>query len=105
MYEQVSHSLLNDILDEIHPQIKGTNLRHFYSRLGANFYAIYTLFHQLYGQRPDFRQKMQQLVVVLANHYTRRTEYLKRLDLRFFFSLETPVILKLRSSQPTRRWN
>jgi len=82
MYEQVSHSLLNDILDEIHPQIKGTNLRHFYSRLGANFYAIYTLFHQLYGQRPDFRQKMQELVVVLANHYTRRTEDLKRLDLQ-----------------------
>lgn len=81
MYEQVSHSLLNDILDEIHPDIKGTDLRYFYSRLGANFYAIHTLFHQLYGQRPDFKKKMQQLVVVLASHYTRRAEGLRQLDL------------------------
>lgn len=81
MYEQVSHSLLNDILDEIHPDIKGTDLRYFYSRLGANFYAIHTLFHQLYGQRPDFKKKMQQLVVVLASHYTRRKEGLRQLDL------------------------
>jgi len=82
MYEQVSHSLLNDILDELQPGIEGTNLRHFYGRLGANFYAIHTLFYQLYGQRDDFREKMQRLVNVLAVNYTRREPALKKLDLQ-----------------------
>ena len=81
MYEQVSHSLLNDILDEIQPEIDGANLRHFYGRLGANFYAIHTLFDELYGQRDDFHEKMRQLVTVLAENYTRRSADLKRLDL------------------------
>ena len=47
MYEQVSHSLLNRILDELKPDIRKRDLRHFYTRLGANFYAIYSLFHHL----------------------------------------------------------
>ncbi len=81
MYEQVSHSLLNKILDEIHQDIEGPELRHFYSRLGANFYAIYTLFHQLYGHREDFEQKLRQLVVVLATSYMHRSTDLRRLDL------------------------
>ena len=47
MYEQVSHSLLNEILIKLNPEIKQQELRHFYTRLGANFYSIYTLFHVL----------------------------------------------------------
>ena len=54
MYEQVSHSLLNAILDDLKPEIRRQDLRHFYTRLGANFYAIYSLFFNLYGQRDDF---------------------------------------------------
>ena len=54
MYEQVSHSLLNRILDQLKPEIRKKDLRHFYTRLGANFYAIYSLFHVLYGKRDDF---------------------------------------------------
>jgi amylosucrase len=81
MYEQVSHSLLNDILDEIHPQMDGANLRHFYGRLGANFYAIHTLFSQLYGDRQDFRDKMRDLVAVLAANYMSRDAELRQLDL------------------------
>ncbi len=47
MYEQVSHSLLNRILDQLKPEIrKRDGLRHFYTRLGANFYAIYSLFQR-----------------------------------------------------------
>ena len=62
MYEQVSHSLLNSILDELKPDIRRRDLRHFYTRLGANFYAIYSLFHHLYGRRDDFQAQMVKLV-------------------------------------------
>jgi amylosucrase len=80
MYEQVSHSLLNRILDELSPEIQIRDLRHFYTRLGANFYAIYTLFHYLYGQRDDFREQMVRLVEVMATRYIQRHADLKQLD-------------------------
>ena len=35
MYEQGSHSLLNRILDQLNPEIRKRDLRHFYTRLGA----------------------------------------------------------------------
>ena len=66
MYEQISHSLLNKILDELKPEIRRRDLRHFYTRLGANFYAIYSLFHHLYGQRDDFDAQILRLVEVMA---------------------------------------
>ena len=69
MYEQISHSLLNKILDEIKPEIRKKDIRHFYTRLGANFYGIYTLFHRLYGERPDFQLQMRRLVEVMAAQY------------------------------------
>ena len=80
MYEQQSHSLLNDILDHLKPEIRKRDLRHFYTRLGANFYAIHSLFHRLYGQREDFDQHLQQLVHVMASQYIKRDEALKTLD-------------------------
>jgi hypothetical protein len=67
MYEQASHSLLNEILVELKPEIGNMRLRHFYTRLGANFYAIHSLFSLLYGDRPDFKQQMVSLVETLAH--------------------------------------
>lgn len=81
MYEQVSHSLLNKILDELKPDIRKRDLRHFYTRLGANFYAIYSLFHHLYGQRDDFDSQMLRLVEVMAIQYIKRSSTLKDLDI------------------------
>lgn len=81
MYEQVSHSLLNRILDELKPDIRRRDLRHFYIRLGANFYAIYSLFHNLYGQRDDFEKQMVRLVEVMAAQYIQRNSDLKALDM------------------------
>lgn len=81
MYEQVSHSLLNDVLLKLAPEIKGKNLQLFYTRLGANFYAIYSVFHQLYGHRDDFNDQIHQLVEVLAHSYVNRSAQLKELDL------------------------
>ncbi len=81
MYEQVSHSLLNDILTEIEVEIKDANLQYFYTRLGANFYAIYSLFHQLYGRRDDFKPQLHQLVKVLIKSYIARSPSLRKLDL------------------------
>lgn len=81
MYEQVSHSILNDILLRITPEIKSKDLQHFHIRLGANFYAIYTLFHQLYGHRPDFKEQLYKLVKTLALAYIQRSDALKALDI------------------------
>jgi len=81
MYEQVSHSLLNKILDRLKPDTRRRDLRHFYTRLGANFYAIHSLFHHLYGERDDFETQMVCLVDVMASQYIQRDEELKALDI------------------------
>ena len=81
MYEQVSHSLLNQILDEIKPEIRKRNLLRFYTRLGANFYAIHSLFLHLYGSHPDFLKQMVKLVEVLASRYIERDDDLEDLDI------------------------
>ncbi len=81
MYEQISHSLLNEILDKLNPDVKKKDLRHFYTRLGANFYAIHSLMHQLYGHRDDFKKQVLQLVETLARGYLQRSEKFKKIDM------------------------
>lgn len=81
MYEQLSHSLLNEILDELKPEIRRRDLRHFYTRLGANFFVIHSLFHRLYGQRGDFKEKMIELVEVMAARYIERSAELEQIDM------------------------
>lgn len=81
MYEQVSHTLLNDILNRIRPELSEQDLRHFYTRLGANFYAIHSLFSRLYGEREDFTDQAYHLVESMAWQYLRRPEYLRQSDL------------------------
>ncbi|MBF0250476.1 MAG: alpha-amylase [Alphaproteobacteria bacterium] len=82
MYEQVSHSLLNDILLKLDPDIiKQKDMRYFYTRLGANFYAIHSLFHLLYGDRRDVPEMMLKLVETLARRYIARPDRLRAKDL------------------------
>lgn len=81
MYEQVSHSLLNEILINLNPDIKSKDLRHFYTRLGANFYSIYTLFELLYGYRADFKEQAQRLVETMARQYILRADEYKEKDI------------------------
>jgi amylosucrase len=81
MYEQLSHSLLNDILNRIKQEISEQDLRHFYTRLGANFYAIHSLFERLYGDRDDFAEQAQHLVETMARQYIKRPPELRQLDL------------------------
>jgi amylosucrase len=81
MYEQVSHSLLNRILDQFKPEIRHRDLRHFYTRLGANFYAIHSLFNKLYGKRNDFEEQLVRLAEVLAVNYIKRPAALKEVDI------------------------
>jgi amylosucrase len=80
MYEQVSHAALNRILERLKPEIRKSDMPHFYTRLGANFYAIHSLFFQLYGQRADFEEQLVRLVEVMAAHYINRDASLKQLD-------------------------
>jgi amylosucrase len=80
MYEQVSHSLLNDILDNLKTEISEQDLRHFYTRLGANFYAIHSLFERLYGHRDDFDVQALRLVETMARQYINRPNKLKEMD-------------------------
>ncbi len=81
MYEQVSHTLLNDILNGLKTEISEQDLRHFYTRLGANFYGMHSLFHRLYGHRDDFEQQAQHLVETMARQYINRPNKLKQLDI------------------------
>lgn len=81
MYEQVSHSLLNEILIDLRPEIHEKDLRHFYTRLGANFYSIYSLFMILYGKRDDCKAQMQKLVETMARRYIGRPDHLKESDI------------------------
>ncbi len=81
MYEQISHSLLNRILNQMQPDFRKRDLRHFYTRLGANFYAIHSLFSELYGRRPDFETYMLRLVEVLAQNYLDRPKELQQIDI------------------------
>lgn len=80
MYEQVSHARLNAILDELKPEIRRQDLRYFYTRLGANFYAIFSLFFRLYGSREDFHDKLVGLVEVMAARYIERSAELEAQD-------------------------
>ncbi len=82
MYEQVSHSLLNAILDDLKPEIRRQDLRHFYTWLGANFYAIYSLFFNLYGHRVDFNPQMLRLVEIMAKGYINRATELESIDIQ-----------------------
>lgn len=81
MYEQASHTLLNEILLELKSEIGKYRMRHFYTRLGANFYAIHSLFRLLYGDRSDFKEKMVSLVNTLAIRYIERPPSLREMDL------------------------
>lgn len=82
MYEQISHSLLNAILDDLKPEIRRQDLRHFYTRLGANFYAIHSLFFNLYGHRDDFKLQMLKLVETMAKGYINRSPELEKIDMQ-----------------------
>jgi amylosucrase len=81
MYEQVAHSLLNDILDELQDESTSPDQRRFYTRLGSNFYAIHSLFRSLYGHRPDCDAQLSRLVHVMATQYTSRPSALKQSDI------------------------
>lgn len=81
MYEQFSHSLLNEILDKLKPEIRKQDLHHFYTRLGANFYSLFLIFEQLYGKRSDFREQLVHLVETMTLQYIKRPRNLRRSDL------------------------
>lgn len=81
MYEQISHSILNEILDQLKPEIREQELHHFYTRLGANFYSLFSLFQKLYGKRKDFKLQLLKLVEVMARQYILRSPELKKTDL------------------------
>ncbi|MFT5393750.1 MAG: amylosucrase [Gammaproteobacteria bacterium] len=81
MYEQLAHSLLNQILDDLKVGTDRPDLRHFYTRLGANFYAIHSLFKNLYGHREDFEVQLHRLVGILATNYIERPDTLKQTDM------------------------
>lgn len=74
--------MLNEILNELKPEVRREDLRHFYTRLGANFYTIYTLFHHLYGERSDLKEQMVRLVEVMANQYINRSSSLEQTDMQ-----------------------
>lgn len=81
MYEQVSHALLNEILNKLDSGVCKEDMRYFFTRLGANFYTIHHLFHLLYGEREDFNEQMYKLVEALALQYVKRSKVLREKDI------------------------
>lgn len=81
MYEQVSHSLLNEILNKLGNEVCKEDLRYFFTRLGANFYTIHCLFNRLYGERDDFNDQLLKLVETLAKQYVKRPKVLRNKDI------------------------
>ncbi|HQU71268.1 MAG TPA: alpha-amylase family glycosyl hydrolase [Calditrichia bacterium] len=81
MYEQDSHAILNEIIDEIKPEIRKQELHHFYTRLGGNFFGILKLFRHLYGGRSDFKLQLKHLVETMARQYIARPKKFKKTDL------------------------
>lgn len=83
MYEQASHALLNEILSQLKVDDgpDSCSLRHFYTRLGANFYSIHSLFHRLYGEREDFKAHLCHLVEVMRLRYLERSASMRESDL------------------------
>ncbi len=81
MYEQISHTLLNDILNKLEYDASQHDLRHFYTRLGANFYGIHSLLQTLYGDRDDFEQQALKLVETMARQYIERPPVLRQKDI------------------------
>jgi amylosucrase len=81
MYEQQAHTLLNDILNKIEVAVSEQEMRYFYTRLGANFYAIHSLFSRLYGDREDFRVQAQRLVEIMVRQYIQRPKELRQRDI------------------------
>lgn len=81
MYEQISHAILNDTLRKLSTGSRDKEWQYFYTRLGANFYAIYSLFHHLYGHRQDFKPQLAHLISMLAEQYCKRSPALKEQDL------------------------
>lgn len=80
MYEPDSHALLGRILDKLKGDLGRKNLRPFYTRLGGNFHSMHKLFRQLYGQRPDYEDRLADLVKALADSYVQRPAALRDLD-------------------------
>lgn len=80
MYEPVSHDLLRTLLDRLDEQGLPELDRAFFTRLGANFYAIHSLFTLLYGHRPDMRDQLATLVDTLARASASRPPSLAQLD-------------------------
>ncbi len=81
MYEQISYTVLNDILDTLKDEYQAHDLQKFFIRLGANFYTIHNLFSQLYGHRDDFKPQLTALVKSLIKSYLAREDALKALDI------------------------
>jgi amylosucrase len=82
MYDEVSHSQLNRILNGLPFALTQHDLRHFYTRLGANFFAIHSLMKRLYGSETSFEFHMQQLVEIMAKRYVARAPELHAVDIK-----------------------
>jgi len=82
MYDPASHAVLNELLDDLPEPLEGPGIRHFTSRLGANFYSLHQLYQRLYGHRDDAERGLQQIVHRLVHRFRERAQELVALDLQ-----------------------
>lgn len=72
--------VLYKIIDELKKEYKGKDMSEFYMRLGSYFGTLYEKFSILYKDRDDFKEKLYELIVSLAEVYAERGIELRKLD-------------------------
>ncbi|MFP4363596.1 MAG: amylosucrase [Spirochaetia bacterium] len=82
MYNKQSQHKLMSILNNLKTPSQSEDIMYFYTRIGANFYDIHRHFQTLYGERPDFDDKLHSLVSSLLEMFSARAEDLKKLDIQ-----------------------
>lgn len=74
-------AILNALLPTLASSYPGSDLSRFYARLGQHFGDLFRAYRRIYGDRPDFPDRLGDLVRSLAGKYLERPPRLRRIDL------------------------
>lgn len=79
MYNHHLHQQINRILQERQIDVADED-NHFFMRFIANASSIDSLFKEIYGAHPLYQQAFQQLIELITNAYSNRSQNLKERD-------------------------
>jgi amylosucrase len=71
---------LYESIDKINKKYPKKDLSMFYTRLGKNFNTLYEKYSRLYNEHPKFSERLEELLISLADMYVERSTDLKEID-------------------------